>query len=159
MVGHMKWFFVFGILCRFQKIAKKRSSVYRSSNHQIKIRILWVCSLDLFSDLNFYYRPSYFAIFWNRHKIPNTKIHFIYPTTKFYLRTIISEPCLCSSVSESFSLIFYSKLTLFLQNQLTRSILRIERSFWNFCRRNWQFQWNFFGKSRKFQRMFGQCVF
>ena len=46
----------------------------------------------LLSDLNFYYRTSFFAIFWNRHKIPNTKFHFICPTTKFYLRIKIYEP-------------------------------------------------------------------
>ena len=32
---------------------------------------------------------NFFAIFWNRHKILNTKIHFTSPTTKFNLRTQI----------------------------------------------------------------------
>ena len=72
------------------KIAKKKF-YNRSSNHKIKIRSFWVRSLDLFSDLNFYERPSFFTIFWNWHKIPNTIIHLICPTTKFNLRTIIYE--------------------------------------------------------------------
>ena len=53
----------------------------------------------LLSDLNFYYRTLFFAIFWNRHKIPNTKIHFLCPTTKFCLRARISEPCRSMRVS------------------------------------------------------------
>ena len=41
----------------------------------------------LFSDLNFYQWPYFFDIFWNQHKIPNKIVHFICPTTKFYLST------------------------------------------------------------------------
>ena len=53
----------------------------------------WVRSLIIWSDFNPYYRPSFFTHCWIQHKNLNTKIHVLCPTTKFCLRTRISEPC------------------------------------------------------------------
>ena len=75
------------------KNVRKKKVCNRSSNHFIKSGIELTIFRFLWSDLNFYYRPSFFAHFWIQHKILNTKIHFLCPTTKFCLRARIFEPC------------------------------------------------------------------
>ena len=89
----------------------------RSANHFIKIKMLWVRSLILWSDLHFYWGPSFFADFWFQYKILYTKIHFLGPTTKFCLRVKISEPCSVNLRSFMWFLILDTAVDVFQNGQ------------------------------------------